>query len=134
MNLKLATLLLALLLTQPAAAQDWPTWAGPGGDFRVDAGAIPKDAPVSLKVAWRQKIGPAYSAVVVGGGLAITTYSDETNDFVAAFDAESGARKWAYTIGPAYLGHYGSQSGPSPRPSYGKGNSSASAPRAASSP
>ena len=42
----------------------------------------------------------------------MTTFSDDTSDYVIAFDAENGSERWRYTIGPAYLGHYGSQSGP----------------------
>ena len=46
------------------------------------------------------------------GDLAVTMFSDERSDYVIAFDANTGALRWRHTIGPAYLGHYGSQSGP----------------------
>lgn len=108
--LKIALLL--LFSTLPVAGDNWPHWGGPNTDFKLsDPGAIP-DEPFALRIAWRRAIGTGYSAVSVAGGLAVTLYSDGTNDYVIALDASNGTEKWRYTIGPAYLGHWGSQNGP----------------------
>jgi outer membrane protein assembly factor BamB/predicted alpha/beta superfamily hydrolase len=94
-------------------AADWPAWGGPNDDFTVpDAGVFGSDGEYALRVAWRRPIGTGYAAVVVRGDLAVTMFSDEKSDYVIAFDANTGALRWRHTIGPAYLGHYGSQSGP----------------------
>lgn len=63
-------------------------------------------------MVWRKSIGTGYSAVSVRDGLAVTAYSDSTSNYLVAFDADTGDPKWRHTIGPVYLGHYGSQSGP----------------------
>ena len=92
-----------------AANTDWPSWDGPNGDFKVnDAGLFPADQAYTLKVAWRKPLGAGYSPVSIRGDLAVTMFSDETFDYVIALNAENGADRWRYKIGPAYLGHYGS--------------------------
>ena len=93
--------------------QDWASWGGPEGDFTVkDAGSIEADQTYALRVLWKKKIGTGYSAVSVLGDLAVTLFSDGTFDYVIALDAEDGTERWRFQIGPAYLGHYGSQNGP----------------------
>ena len=91
---------------------DWASWGGPHGDFTVNDAAAMPDGDYALQVVWKREIGTGYSAVVVRGALAVTMFSDGTYDYVIALDAESGAERWRYQIGPAYLGHYGSQNGP----------------------
>lgn len=94
-------------------AADWASWGGPNGDFAVkNVGAIENGQPYALRVVWKKKIGTGYSAVSVHGDLAVTLFSDGTFDYVIALDAEDGTERWRYKIGPAYLGHYGSQNGP----------------------
>ncbi|MFT5369010.1 MAG: outer membrane protein assembly factor BamB, partial [Candidatus Latescibacterota bacterium] len=101
------------LLRAQQASNDWASWGGPTGDFTVrDAGVIQADLDYALKVVWKKKIGTGYSAVSVRGTLAVTMFSDDTFDYVIALDAEEGSERWRHKIGPAYLGHYGSQSGP----------------------
>ena len=82
----------------------WTEWC-----FKVnDAGLFPADQAYTLKVAWRKPLGAGYSPVSIRGDLAVTMFSDETFDYVIALNAENGADRWRYKIGPAYLGHYGS--------------------------
>jgi len=100
-------------LTAGQAATDWVSWGGPTGNLTVeDAGAIQPDQAYDLKVIWKKKIGTGYSSVSVRGALAVTMFSDGAFDYVIALDANDGSERWQYKIGPAYLGHYGSQSGP----------------------
>jgi len=63
-------------------------------------------------MVWKKRLGTGYSSVSVASGVAITMYSDGSLDHVVALDATDGSQRWRYTIGPAYLGHWGSQSGP----------------------
>ncbi|MCZ6632849.1 MAG: PQQ-binding-like beta-propeller repeat protein, partial [bacterium] len=92
---------------------DWPSWGGPNGDFTVnDAGVLRPDRRYALQVVWKKQLGTGYSAIAVRNGLAVTMFSDGTHDYVIGLDAKDGSERWKYKIGPAYLGHYGSQSGP----------------------
>ncbi|MDE2725155.1 MAG: PQQ-binding-like beta-propeller repeat protein, partial [Gemmatimonadota bacterium] len=114
MNNRAKILLLILLFCQPADAKaDWPNWGGPNRDFRVnDAGVFPPDQNYALKIVWKKPLGAGYSSISIRGDLAVTMYSDETFDYVIGLNTEDGSERWKYKIGAAYLGHYGSQSGP----------------------
>jgi len=102
----------SFLYGQPVST-DWARWGGPHGDFTVkDAGVIEADQTYALRVVWKKKIGTGYSAVSVQENLAVAMFSDGTLDYVIALDAQDGTERWRYQIGPAYLGHYGSQNGP----------------------
>jgi len=51
-------------------------------------------------------------------------YSDGTNDYLIALDPTDRASKWRHILGPAYLGHWGSQNGPLSTPLITNGASS----------
>ena len=78
----------------------------------LDAGIIQPDKAQAVRVVWKKTLGTGYSAVTVASGLALTVYSDGQSDYVIALDAADGAARWRHRIGPAYLGHWGSQNGP----------------------
>jgi hypothetical protein len=106
-------LLVSLMLTGVLSASDWPHWGGPNTDFKIhDAGVIRPGEDHALKVVWKKKLGAGYSSVSVAGNVAVTMYSDGSLDYVVALNADDGAERWRHTIGPAYLGHWGSQNGP----------------------
>ena len=75
-------------------------------------GVFPSDQPYALKIVWKKPLGAGYSSISIRGDLAVTMYSDETFDYVIGLNTEDGSQRWKYKIGAAYLGHYGSQSGP----------------------
>jgi outer membrane protein assembly factor BamB len=86
--------LLALALTLPCLAADWPQFLGPNRDS-----ASPEKVPAWTdppKVLWRQPVGEGHSSPVVAGGVAYTFYQPRGRDAdaLAAFDAKSGERKW----------------------------------------
>lgn len=114
MHLHVKMLVLSFCLVQAADAEtNWSNWGGPNRNFRVDdAGVFPTDQPYALRVVWKKPLGAGYSPVSVRGDLAVTMFSDEIFDYVIAFNARDGSERWKHDIGTAYLGHYGSQSGP----------------------
>jgi len=113
LQLPVAVALLVLCAPCDADHTDWPGWGGPDRNFVVDgAGVFDAGRPIGLRVVWRKPLGTAYSGVAVANGLVVTMYSDGTSDHVVALDAGDGSERWRYLIGPTYLGHYGSQSGP----------------------
>jgi enterochelin esterase-like enzyme/outer membrane protein assembly factor BamB len=108
----LTLLVYVLTVFSPVAAEDWAHWGGPNANFKLSVTDAFPQGDYALRVAWKRRLGTGYSSVSVAHGLAITMYSDGENDFVIALDANDGSDRWRYTIGPAYLGHWGSQSGP----------------------
>lgn len=94
-----------------AGGVGWPGFRGPGLDGAArDAAALA--AGDRLELAWRRPLGSGYSGVSVAGGRLVTLYSDGTDDFAVALDAEGGETLWSYRIGPTYRGHDGSHDGP----------------------
>ena len=101
-------------------AAEWPAFRGRDGDGRSpETGVFPSAGPVDLKVPWRRALGSGYSGIAVAGGRLFTLFSDGDDDQLIALDTESGATLWQLPLGPTYLGHDGSHSGPLATPAVG---------------
>jgi outer membrane protein assembly factor BamB len=50
------------------------------------------------EVVWRKEIGPGWSGVAIGNGLAVTIFQREENEIVEAWSLQSGQSAWAYAI------------------------------------
>jgi len=110
----LALIALTVLAIGPSATaqqgiEDWPGFRG-----RTGAGT----ATVSLDtralaptVLWRQPIGIGYSGVSVADGRAITMF-EQGDQFMIAFDAQTGDELWRRRVGDSYPGRDGSWNGP----------------------
>lgn len=113
------TLLLArVVLAVPAAEQagpGWPQFLGPSRDGSAAAGGL-LEGPVGLSLLWRRPLGSGYSGIAVASGTAVTMHSDGVSDFLAAFDARTGDRRWLLRLADAYQGHDGSEDGPTSTP------------------
>lgn len=99
-----AVLLLALTLglLAPAAPvfsksdkgekSDWPNWRGRNYDGVAPAKNVFNFTKgYGLKTAWKTKLGAAYSSVSIADGRAVTMFSDNTYDYLIAFNAQTGA-------------------------------------------
>ena len=101
-----------LPLNGTATAQQtdaWPGFRGPGG-----AGAVAdRIDPNGLEpaVVWRAMVGIGYSGVTVIDGKAITMFEDG-DQYMIAFDANSGDELWRRRTGDPYPGRDGSWNGP----------------------
>lgn len=87
--------LLTLTLTLPlASAADWPQFLGPTRDNVSPEKVAPWKG--DLKPLWKQPVGDAHSSPVVAGGLVYAFYQPKGKnaDALAAFDADTGERKW----------------------------------------
>jgi len=100
--------------TQLAAAPtaDWPQFLGPdrNGISRetnlVDA--FPADGP---KKVWRVEGGIGMSGLVVSRGRVLTMIQKDGKQFIASFDAATGATVWQTALAPEYQ----NSQGPGPR-------------------
>ena len=114
-------LVLGILFSAHAVeAQDWPAMRGSQGIGVVDAkGILSRTSDVDLKIRWKTKMGSGYSSVVVAKGIVVVCFTEaksdkaeDKTDYVAGLDAASGALKWKYSLGPAFIGKNGSFDGP----------------------
>jgi outer membrane protein assembly factor BamB len=88
------TLLVFLLSTAAARAEDWPQWLGPKRDGTTSE-TVPawKEAP---KVVWRKPVGAGHSTPAVANGCLYVhaRVKDKDEEEVIAFDAKTGEVKW----------------------------------------
>jgi outer membrane protein assembly factor BamB len=92
---------------------DWPVFRGPGQNGEVRGIEIPTDwdaAPPEL--VWRQKIGPAWSSMIVVGGRLFTQEQVGEVEAVVCLDAATGRRIWSHDDAVRF---WDSQSGAGPR-------------------
>ncbi len=119
MLLVLVTCLSNLVVAESA---DWPRWRGKSMDATVSgAGVFDHDLTQDLKVVWRKPLGSGYSSVSVAQGYAVTLFTDNGDDYAAAFDPETGRELWRYKISQTYKGHDGSHDGPISTPAVANG-------------
>lgn len=96
--------------TSPSPAE-WAQFRGPSQDSRGhDPEVFQKGTGLAL--GWKKPLGPGYSSVTVAGGVAVTLFGGEKQDYAIAFDAHNGAELWRFEMGPAYQGKGGSYDGP----------------------
>ena len=90
--------LVSLIFFSVVQAEDWPQWRGPNHNGATNETlALTTDS--KLQIRWKKSLGiGGYSSVVVTGGRAYTTFSDNKNDYAICFDAESGDEIWRFRI------------------------------------
>ena len=69
-----------------------------------------------LEILWKKSLGSGYSGISVAEGRVVTMFSDGEFDNLVALDAATGREIWRYEIATTYVGHGGSDSGPSSTP------------------
>ena len=86
----LATFAFAVCFAGAAAvAADWPHVRGPAYDGTVSAPGTFEADELGLDVAWRIPLGSGYSGVAISGDRAITAFSDDDGNWVAAYDVKN---------------------------------------------
>ncbi len=76
---------------------DWPEFRGPGRDGVIRGVRIPTDwgtAPPRLR--WRQRVGPAWSSVIVVGGRLYTQEQRGEREAVVCYEAATGKELWSH--------------------------------------
>jgi len=99
----LAPLALALLLSAPVAAENWPQWRGPAGDGVARQAGVPTAWSESAGLAWKAPI-PAWGAAtpaVWDDAIFLTTQTDDGGLSALRLDARDGRLVWTTRIGSA---------------------------------
>lgn len=94
-----STCLVVLSLAFPAlaAADGWPGWGGPRGDFQVEARPLADAWPVEgPPVLWSRPLGAGYSGVAARDGVLYTQYRDGDDELAVALDARDGGTVWEH--------------------------------------
>lgn len=102
------------------SSQDWPRLWGPGGRATSEAQLALGDAP-EIRELWHRPIGSGHSGISTSGELGFTCASDGTDDYILAFDLDTGAERWRTRLGPTHRGHNGSRDGPMSTPTLDAG-------------
>ncbi|HEY7116507.1 MAG TPA: PQQ-binding-like beta-propeller repeat protein [Tepidisphaeraceae bacterium] len=102
-----AALVVGLLPSVVACADDWPQWRGPGRDSVWHEQGIVRSFPAAgLKIAWRRRVGPGYSSPVVAGGRVYLTDSElarpKAKERIRCFDGTSGKPLWTCAYDVSY--------------------------------
>ena len=87
----------ALILTLPLRAGDWPQWRGPNRDGHAPTARLPLKWPATApKPAWKIKIGEGYSGAAIAGGKVFAIARDHRTQTERAFcfDLAIGKQLW----------------------------------------
>ncbi len=106
-------LLVALLLTTPLVAADWPQFLGPSRNgVYVGAPLNEKWPPAGPRSVWRRQIGSGLSGPVVAGKRLILFHRVADREVVESFDALTGSPQWRHAYPTTYRDDFGFDEGP----------------------
>lgn len=85
-----------LLLSLTAMAADWPQWRGPNRDgISPETGLLESWPSGGPRVVWRTSgLGEGYSSLAIVNGRIYTQGQRDRQEFVFAFDAQTGKKLW----------------------------------------
>ena len=111
--LTLRSFLLALLVSTPLVAADWPQFLGPSRNgVYVGAPLNEKWPSTGLRIIWRRQVGQGLSGPVVAGKRLILFHRVEGREVVESFDALTGAPQWRHAYPTTYRDDFGFDEGP----------------------
>lgn len=97
----------------PFGAGEWPGFRGANGDGVVEGSSVfSTPGGFGLARVWKTSIGSGYSGIAIAGGYVVTMFSDDESDVMVGLDEATGKERWRFEIGPTYVGHDGSHTGP----------------------
>ena len=96
--------LLAVACWVSACAADWPQWRGPNRDgISAETGLLDSWPAGGPRILWKaQGLGEGYSAFAVVGERLYTQGQQGNQEFVIAFDTNTGKLLWKTPSGHAY--------------------------------
>jgi outer membrane protein assembly factor BamB len=105
--------IVALLVTAPLSAADWPQFLGPSRNgVYVGAPLNEKWPSTGPRVLWRKAIGQGLSGPVVAGTRLILFHRIDDREVVESFDALTGAPQWRHAYPTTYRDDFGFDEGP----------------------
>src|SRR5579859_7705680 len=101
MNRYREIIVLLLMLTTPAAADDWPQWRGPGRDgVSNETGLLQEWPEGGPSLRWKATdIGTGYSSPAIAAGRVYVQTTRDNVEFALALDEKSGEQAWSVPIG-----------------------------------
>jgi outer membrane protein assembly factor BamB len=109
----LRSIVVALLLTTPLVAADWPQFLGPSRNgIYVGAPLNDKWPSTGPRVLWRKQIGQGLSGPVVAGKRLILFHRVDDREVVESFDAFTGAAQWRHAYPTTYRDDFAFDEGP----------------------
>lgn len=106
-------ILILILLTICARAEDWPRFLGPRADgTSTETNLVDAFAASGPKIAWELKIGTGYSAPSARGGRLVLHHRMGNEEIVREVDAKTGDAGWKYSYASNYRDPYGYNNGP----------------------
>src|SRR5215831_17715218 len=96
--------LFTLACCAPALAADWPQWRGPHRDgISSETGLLESWPAGGPRLVWKtQGLGEGYSSFAVVGDRLYTQGQQGNQEFVLAFDINTGKQLWRVPNGSAY--------------------------------
>jgi outer membrane protein assembly factor BamB len=105
--------LVALLITTPLVAADWPQYLGPSRNGVYLGAPLNEKWPSSgPRVLWQKQIGQGLSGPVVVGPRLILFHRIDDREVIESFDALTGAPQWRHAYPTAYRDDFGFDEGP----------------------
>jgi glucose dehydrogenase len=102
-------LVVLVLASGSAAAQDWPQHLGPGRDGRYTG---PWSPDTRFTQVWKREAGEGFSAPVVSGGRVILFHRQGDEEIVESIDAATGKTQWTFRYPTTYRDDFGFSEGP----------------------
>jgi outer membrane protein assembly factor BamB len=102
-------------------AGDWPEFRGPHRDGRIEERGLALDWKTTPpRLAWKKRVGPSWSSVIVVGGRLYTQEQRGQAEVVVCYEAATGRELWAHEEAGRFTE---SVSGPGPRatPTFAQG-------------
>jgi outer membrane protein assembly factor BamB len=79
------------------SAGDWPEFRGPNRDGVIAGVHVPTDwGTAPPRPLWRQRVGPAWSSVIVVGERLYTQEQRDKQEAVVCYEAATGKELWAH--------------------------------------
>ncbi len=116
-------ILIAVIISACALAEDWPQFLGPGRNGVYSGGDLaPKwtaDGPP--QIVWKKDVGEGFSAPVVAAGKLILFHRQNGKEIIDALDAATGKGIWSYSYPTQYRDDFGFDEGPRGAPAIAGG-------------
>jgi len=115
LRIMLVSIVVCLLFTRPAPADEWPQWRGPNRDgVWSETGIVDKFDAAEIPAKWRVPIASGYCGPTVAAGRVYVMdriFEPKQLERVHCFDWQTGKKIWSHSYDCVYAG-FGYRAGP----------------------